>query len=86
VLGIRPEDIQDCLTLQNPNPEQIVEVKVEVSEPMGAETYLYLQEGATSFIARVNPTDRFKAGQKVKLCLNLDKAHLFDATTEQVLR
>jgi multiple sugar transport system ATP-binding protein len=59
---------------------------VEVSEPMGSETYLYLTTGASAFIARVKPTDRFDAGQKVKVTLNLANAHLFDAETEKVLK
>jgi multiple sugar transport system ATP-binding protein len=52
---------------------------------MGAETYLYLSTGATNFIARVRPTDRFEVGQAVKVTFKLEAAHLFDAETEQRL-
>jgi multiple sugar transport system ATP-binding protein len=86
VLGIRPEDVQDTQTVPNPDDNATIEVKVEVSEPMGSETYLYLTTGASAFIARVKPTDRFDAGQKVKVTLNLANAHLFDAETEKVLK
>ena len=86
VLGIRPEDVQDSLTLSSPNPAHTIEVTVEVSEPMGSETYLYLDTGAHSFIARVRPTDRFEVNQKVKVTLRMDTAHLFDAATELVLK
>jgi multiple sugar transport system ATP-binding protein len=85
VFGIRPEDAQDTLTITNPDPDRTVEVKVEVSEPMGAETYLYLTTGASSFIARVSPTDRFESGQSVKITLKLENAHLFDPATEKVI-
>jgi multiple sugar transport system ATP-binding protein len=85
VFGIRPEDAQDSLTVVNPGADRTIEVKVEVSEPMGAETYLYLTTGASNFIARVRPTDRFESGQKVKITLRLENAHLFDAETGQVL-
>jgi multiple sugar transport system ATP-binding protein len=53
---------------------------------MGSETLLYLDTGKTSFIARVNPTDRFDAGQRVQVTFDLTHAHLFDPATEQVLR
>ncbi len=86
IFGIRPEDVQDTLTVTEPNPNHTVEVKVEVSEPMGAETYLYLNTGVTSFIARVRPTDRFEADQKVKVTFMLENAHLFDGKTEKVLK
>jgi multiple sugar transport system ATP-binding protein len=52
---------------------------------MGAETYLYLDTGATSFIARVRPTDRFNANQTVKVTFDLAHGHLFDPATEAVL-
>jgi multiple sugar transport system ATP-binding protein len=86
VFGIRPEDVQDTLTVPQPNPAHTAEVKVEVSEPMGAETYLYLTSGASNFIARVRPTDRFEVGQSVKITFKMDAAHLFDGTSEQVLK
>jgi multiple sugar transport system ATP-binding protein len=85
VFGIRPEAIHDALSVAAPEAGRTAEVKVEVSEPMGSETLLYLDTGATSFIARVNPTDRFEAGQKVKVTLDLTHAHLFDAESELVL-
>ena len=86
VFGIRPEDAQDTLNLSAPAPEHTIEVNVEVSEPMGAETYLYLNSGEHSFIARVRASDRFDVGQKVQITFQMDQVHLFDPTTEDVLK
>jgi len=86
VFGVRPEAIHDSLTVAAPDPGRTADVKVEVSEPMGSETLLYLDTGATSFIARVNPTDRFDAGQKVQVTFDLAHAHIFDAATELALK
>jgi multiple sugar transport system ATP-binding protein len=86
IFGIRPEDVLDTATSTAPNPAHTTEVKVEVSEPMGAETYLYLTSGVTNFIARVRPTDRFDVGQLVKVTFKMEAAHLFDPATEQVLK
>jgi multiple sugar transport system ATP-binding protein len=86
IFGIRPEAIHDALTVVSPDPGRVASVKVEVSEPMGSETLLYLDTGATSFIARVSPTDRFDAGQKIQVTFDLTHAHLFDASTELALR
>jgi len=85
VFGIRPENVQDTLSTTNANPAVTAEVKVDVSEPMGSETYLYLDSGATAFIARVRPTDHYSPNQKVKIVFDVSKAHLFDASTEQAL-
>jgi multiple sugar transport system ATP-binding protein len=85
VLGIRPENVQTAQSVSSPNPAAMAEVKVEVAEPMGSETYLYLHSGANAFIARVNPADHYESDQRVKIVFDVSKAHLFDAVTEQAL-
>ena len=86
VFGIRPENITDVLTAADIDSRGAAEVQIEVVEPMGAETYLYLDTGAHSFVARVRPTDRFGPGQRLKVSFGVDNALLFDPCTEQVLR
>ncbi len=82
VLGIRPEDLHEEPA---PRPGATATVKVEISEPMGAETYLYLETGATSFIARVQPTAIHAHGATVHLAFDPDHLHLFDAEKETAL-
>ena len=55
---------------------------LEIAEPMGAETYLYLNTGKTSFIARVDSTATHKPGDTVHLAFAPAKLHLFDPVTE----
>ena len=81
VFGIRPENIREASI----GGSTMFEATVELAEPMGAETYLYVSTGATGFVARVGPTDRFVPQQRVRLSFNLDCAHLFDAETEEAL-
>jgi multiple sugar transport system ATP-binding protein len=81
IFGVRPEDIHEAPAESRGG----IEVAVEMSEPMGAETYLHLTSGATAFIARVPPTDAHEINQRVTLTFNLEKAHLFDAVTEAVM-
>ena len=85
LLGIRPEDVRDVLFSETPAARPTIEVPVEVAEPMGAETLLYVDTGAHSLIARVRPTDHYDAGAQVRLALDLDKVHLFDIKTEHSL-
>lgn len=85
VFGIRPEDMEDSLTLTDADPDHSIRVKIEVSEPMGPETLLYLGTGAHSFIARVKPTAQYSPGQNITVTCNVAQAHLFDSATERVL-
>ncbi len=86
ILGIRPEDIRDLITVNNPIPGYTVQAKVEVSEPMGAETFLYLNTGATSFVAKVRSTDRYDINQNIELHFELERVHFFDPETNNVLK
>lgn len=81
VLGIRPEHIEEAPAEGDPRPGRTCEAAVEVVEPMGAETYLYLATGAHSFIARLRGSGRFEVNRPIRLAFQLEKAHLFDAAT-----
>ena len=76
VFGIRPEDIDAESTKSDTSAPQIT-AQVEVVEPMGSETCVYLRIGTESFIAKVDPHKPLTVGEKVALPLNLKKAHIF---------
>jgi len=79
--GIRPEDIGTDAAEHLPDAPKI-KARVEVLEPMGSETYVYLTAADTSFIARIDPHKRLAVGQDVDLPLMLPNAHFFDSKTE----
>ncbi len=80
VLGVRPENVHVAADAATSHA-----ALVELSEPMGAETFLYLTTGASAFIARVPPTSSIEPAQNIRVTFELDKAHLFDAATEAAL-
>lgn len=87
VLGIRPEHLEDTAPgASHGAPGSEATVRIDLAEPMGAETYLYLNTGATAFIARVKPTDQYEINTNVTMRFGLEHAHLFDAQTEQAIR
>jgi multiple sugar transport system ATP-binding protein len=57
---------------------------VDIVEPMGAETNLYLQTGAHTLVCRSqNSLDHREAGHRFQFEMNLQKAHLFDPVSTQ---
>lgn len=82
VMGIRPESIYEDESFISANPNCVVEANVEVTEMMGAETYLYLKIEGVSFTARVNSRTTVKAGDVIKMAFDANKIHLFDKDTE----
>ena len=83
-LGLRPEDIGSNLAEQDPQAPRL-EATVEVLEPMGAETYVYLRAGDQTFVSRADPHRRFAVGAPAAPALNLAKAHFFDPDTDQAI-
>jgi multiple sugar transport system ATP-binding protein len=81
ILGLRPEDLEDraCAITPNPNPSEIFSAKLEVAEPLGAETYFYLTTGKHNFIARSQGQIQEKIGQRIELVAHMKKAHFFEA-------
>ena len=82
VLGIRPEDLHDEESFISANPDAVVDADVEVTEMMGAETFLYLKINGESFTARVNPRSTAAVGDTIKIAFDVNKIHLFDKETE----
>lgn len=82
IFGIRPEDIHDEPVFIESFPDDVIEVKIEVAELTGAELMLYSSLAGHDFVARIDARNQIKAGDKVKLGLDLNKAHFFDTETE----
>ena len=81
VLGIRPEDLE-VATFSRKEGKALgigFPAIVDVVEPMGAETNLYLQTGAHTLVCRSQGAfDHREAGRRLQFEMNLGKAHLFD--------
>lgn len=59
---------------------------VEIAEPMGSESLVYLKAGTGNLIARIHGEHLYHLGEPVTVQLNLDKVHSFDPQTEKVIR
>ncbi len=86
-MGIRPENIHDEQVVLANLPSAIIDVSVEVTELMGAETYLYLKASGKedNIVARVDPRTSSRAGQQIKVAFDVNHLHFFDKETEETL-
>ncbi len=85
IMGIRPEDVHD-------EPRYLAEfadckmyANVEVTEMMGAETYLYVNCEGYNFTARVEPTSKARPGDTIEMVIENTKIHIFDKDTERTI-
>ena len=98
VFGIRPEDMHDDEEFKAKTSENLLKVKVDVVEKLGAETLLYcvfanestadddiealVGSKKTSMVAKVSSRTSTERGQEITLALDVLHCHLFDKETE----
>ena len=91
LLGIRPEDIVDKPEAIEKLPDTQVELKVDVSELLGAESQITVKVPGTdsvgqSVTAKVPARADVHMGDTIKLAFNMEKCHFFDMDTEERIR
>jgi len=83
VFGVRPEH----LTEESKNGSTVpIASTVDIAEPMGSESLVYLKAGTGNLIARIHGEALFHMGQPMTVYVNMDKVLLFDTETEKVIR
>jgi multiple sugar transport system ATP-binding protein len=85
VFGIRPEDMYDKLFVSEAPPENTIKATCEVIEPMGSESYLYLNTGKNSLIAKVGGHDKPAINQDMDVVFDMAKVHFFDKDTDSTI-
>jgi multiple sugar transport system ATP-binding protein len=86
IAGIRAEAISLANGAAAPNgPSQVVDARIEVIEPTGADTLVVLNLGGHEFTARLEPDLALKPGQDARFSVDLSKLVCFDPATENLI-
>ena len=85
IFGIRPEHVEHSIHVSNPPQGRTLEAVVEVVEPTGSETHVYLAGGQRSIVARFPGTDRIRVHQTVSVVMDMRQALFFDPQTEKII-
>jgi multiple sugar transport system ATP-binding protein len=83
VFGVRPEHLTEESKNGSTAP---VSSTIDIAEPMGSESLVYMRAGTGNLIARIHGESLYHMGQPITVYVNLDKVALFDAETENVIR
>ncbi|MBE6854277.1 MAG: sn-glycerol-3-phosphate ABC transporter ATP-binding protein UgpC [Ruminococcus sp.] len=85
ILGIRPENVHDEEMYISNATTGLIKCSVEITEMMGAETYLYLECEGHKLIARVSPRTTAKPQDVIDVALDPNKILIFDKETEKTV-
>ena len=83
--GIRPEDITSVDANKDWQEARQITATVEVVEPMGSETFLYMTTGRYPFIARVDAFVDPAINTELPLLVNMARAHFFSREDEAAI-
>lgn len=83
ILGLRPEQLTHVMPHVEEGPYVVkVPVKIEVTEPTGADTLILTRINDEECECRVHPTEAGQPGEMMDILFNMDKAVFFDIETE----
>jgi multiple sugar transport system ATP-binding protein len=83
MLGIRPEDLH---VARAGDPTGLTfDSRVEVIEKLGSEILLDVRVGEDSMVAAVDPATQAKVQEQLRLAVNPERLHFFDARTEAAI-
>lgn len=82
ILGVRPEDIYDAMTLGQKPEYSKINVILDVVEPMGNEIFLYFNVDKVQFVARIPAREKPEVNSKRVLLIDGSKLHFFDGNSE----
>ena len=85
IMGIRPEHIYDDAESLEKFKDAVLDIKVDVSELLGASTNIYATINGSNVCAVVSPRSDLRIGSELKLALDMSRCHIFDAETEKCL-
>lgn len=80
--GIRPERFFDTATMKSNNK---INATIDIVEPLGAETHLYVNASGQRLIVRVEPSNSYQPGHKIVLAYDNEHVSLFDTVSEAAL-
>ena len=81
VLGIRPEALHERASTGEPT----IDVQVDVAEMLGRDQLVYGTVGDNAIVARVSPHLKISRGERMRLGIDMQNVHLFDAQTGQAV-
>jgi multiple sugar transport system ATP-binding protein len=78
VLGLRPEHLTNAWTEQDRGALAPLPLKVEIAEPLGADTLIFSRIGEREIVCRVTPEAGAATGANITLQANMNHMHLFE--------
>jgi multiple sugar transport system ATP-binding protein len=84
IFGVRPEGLYESMP-EGAENKAVFRATVEVVEPMGNETYVYVTTGKSPAVARLMTRREIKPGSEIDLFIDMRRVHFFDPGDEKTI-
>jgi multiple sugar transport system ATP-binding protein len=84
ILGIRPEHLTEAHAHPEPGTAELA-LAIDVTEPMGMETMVYVAVNGAEVCARVDPASAGEPGETMRFLADLRHMHLIDRATDRII-
>ena len=85
IFGVRPEAIHERSPGESPGDKVMFKATVEVVEPMGNETIVYVTTGKSPAVTRLTTRREIKPSSEIDLFIDMRRIHFFDPTDEKTV-
>ncbi|OED35694.1 glycerol-3-phosphate ABC transporter ATP-binding protein [PVC group bacterium (ex Bugula neritina AB1)] len=85
IFGFRPEDVYDKFFVTDNPTKNIFKARVDMVEPMGSETFVYLKVLGEIVIAKLKLSHHISVHQEIELVVDMNKVHFFDIDSENMI-
>ena len=85
VFGIRPDDMDDEPEYLQKHADYKIKAKCTGYELLGSEVLLYYTANGVTMTAKVDSSTPCRYGDDVTVAFDIDKGHIFDKETEQII-
>jgi multiple sugar transport system ATP-binding protein len=85
VLGLRPEHLTNAWTEQDREALAPIPLRIEIAEPLGADTLIFSRIGDREIVCRVTPEAGSTSGSNIVLHANMNHMHLFEPESGKAL-
>ena len=87
IFGIRPEDIHDASVADKQfTYSHKIDSEVQVAELLGHEYFIHTNYNNKDLISKIRSVNVLAKGDKIKLLLDLSKAHIFDRVSQDTIK
>ena len=85
VFGVRPDDMDDYPEFVEKHKDYVIKAVCSGYELLGSEVLLYYTANGITMTAKVDSSTPCRYGDDVTIAFDIDKGHLFDKETEQII-